>query len=201
MTRPTDPYDWVETWAWPIIERGALPGCSELVLLRLAAHANRDGEARPSTRTIAKQIGRSDRAARLGFEALRRAGYIDGQPLPKVVTRWRLVADPDEQRELRNRATRSAEHGSADDHPRSAEHGFAEDPVGAANHASADSGPSEDVICDLSANHLRTRTSREGEGEGTSTSTPSAPTGARDVGRGRESLQNSIPILALRRTP
>jgi hypothetical protein len=65
VSAPTDPYDWVESWAWEILKRsGPLPGAADLVLLRLAAQGNRDGMARPSTRTLGDMVGRSDRVVR-----------------------------------------------------------------------------------------------------------------------------------------
>ena len=103
MSRPRDPYDWVESWAWPILERGQLPGCADLVLLRLAAHGNAEGITRPSARGLAAQVGRSDRAVRDALEVLRSLGYIDGTPARSRVTSWRLVRDEDEQIQLRTR--------------------------------------------------------------------------------------------------
>jgi hypothetical protein len=102
MTAPRDPYQWVESWAWPAIETGDVPSLAALVLLRLAAHANRDGVAWPSARKLAEMVGRSERRVRTALEQLVDLGLIDGNKEPRRVTRWRLVTDPGERDSLRH---------------------------------------------------------------------------------------------------
>ena len=160
MSRPRDPYDWVESWAWPLIERGAMRGCAELVLLRLAAHGNRDGMARPSAETLARQVGRSARAVRLALEVLRDAGLIDGDIRHGRATNWRLVTDEDEQNRLHELRTHRPE--STPDPPSGVL------PPQLRSNSGGTPDPSRD----------------EGEGEGTSKSTPSPSTELKHVSEG-----------------
>lgn len=163
-----DPYDWVEGWAWPAIERGDVPAFAALVMLRLAAHANRAGMAWPSSRRLAAMVGRSDnRRVRAALAQLRDLGLIDGEPVARRVTHWRLVEDENEQRRLRDlRATKP---------------GMDPCPVLAATGDPGSSDGSwlpERAIWGASEAHLRTRPPHEGEGE----EHLSLPTEAKDAG-------------------
>jgi hypothetical protein len=102
VSAPRDPHQWVESWAWPAIETGDVPSLAALVLVRLAAHANRDGVAWPSARRLGDMVGRSERRVRTALEELRDLGLIDGNPEPRRVTHWRLVTDPAERDSLRH---------------------------------------------------------------------------------------------------
>lgn len=108
MNVPRDPYNWVESWAWPMIERRDIhiPGSAGLVLLRLAAYGDAAGMARPSARTLAELVGRSERGVRDALEKLRDVGVIDGEPRPARVTTWRLVSDENERLRLSKLRTR-----------------------------------------------------------------------------------------------
>lgn len=94
--RPRDPHDW-ESWAWDVIERAGddLPGLAGLVLLLLAKHGSRDGVARPSARTLAGYLGRTDKPVRRALDALAASGYIAGEKVHGKPTVWTLAgADP-----------------------------------------------------------------------------------------------------------
>jgi Helix-turn-helix domain len=168
MTAPRDPYNWVESWAWPAIERGDVPSFAALVLLRLAAHANREGIAWPSGRKLAEMVGRSERRVRTALVELRNLGLIDGEPTPRKSTRWRLITDAGERKQLGELRTRTPQEGD-NNCCQSADTGSAD----------TDAATEADLrtICDLSANPSR------GEGEGEETPL-SLHTEARDVGEG-----------------
>lgn len=94
--KPRDPYDW-ESWAWDAIEQAGddLPGLAGLVLLLLAKHGNRDGVARPSARTLAGYLGRTDKPIRRALDTLAALGLIAGQKTHGKPTVWTLAgADP-----------------------------------------------------------------------------------------------------------
>lgn len=174
MTAPRDPYSWVESWAWPVIEQQETSTLASLLLLRLAAHANRDGIAWPSARHLGEMIGRSERRAREGLEQLRDLGLIDGSPQPRKVTRWRLITDSGERHRLRQLRTQgpqaSAETGSAARVGASADH--------------------LQTICSASADPVRD----EGEGEGEETPFAPSRSEARGAGEMEFDPHNLIPL-------
>ena len=145
MSRPRDPWGW-EAWAWEEIERAgdSLSGVAGLVLLQLAKHGNRDGQAYPSSRTLAGYLGRTDKPVRRAFAQLVDRGLILplGEGTQRKATIWQFVADL-------GRGPESADPASAD-HADSA----SADPVSAgADPVSADHAGD----CGPSADHLRTR--------------------------------------------
>lgn len=179
MSRPTDPHGWVESWAWPIIQRDhRLSTGAVLVLLQLASYGDAAGNAFPATRTLAKNIGRSDRVVRAGLDLLRQRGYIAGDVEPRRVTHWRFVIG---DLELQNLRTPSSADGLRT--PSSAD-ALADQPP------SADPGvrSSDDGICGPSADLLRTPGSAEVEVEGTSSSLSTA---LQDEGEGEEAFDLS----------
>lgn len=187
MTAPRDPYDWTASWAWPLIERPDvdIPGSAGLVLLRLAAYGDSAGMARPSTRTLAKCVGRSERSVRVALDKLREVGVIDGDPRPARVTRWRLVTDENERLrlcELRTHPPQSA-------HP--AEPATAYPPSAVVVPATADQ---------LRTNCVPTAYPSRDEGEGEGKELPSSPSSAaRDVeredGEAFKTFAASLPSL------
>ena len=94
--KPRDPYDW-EAWAWEAIETHGdeIPGLAGLVLLQLAKHGNRDGVARPSARTLAGYVGRTDKPVRKALDLLAELRLISGDKTHGKPTTWTLgTADP-----------------------------------------------------------------------------------------------------------
>lgn len=157
--QPGDPYGYAQ-WAWDQIARlGAdLRGTEALVLLALAQHGNADGIARPSARTLAARIGRTETIVRRAFRVLEAHGLIEQLPDPhRKVKVWRLLADPQPLRTALS-ATRPA--GDADN--------------GVRNPGDA---------CGPDADQMRTAPSPEGEGE--ETTPPVAPRGGRTPSRRR----------------
>jgi len=158
VTPPRDPYAWAESWAWPIVEREG-PNLSNLagkVLVRLAAHGNGEGTARPSARKLGEMVGRSERAARRALGELRALGLIDGEPAPRRATRWRFVTDEDEQARLRHLRPRTPQMMALTSAtPYAADEAAPRAP--SATPAPQNQTRRPDVICGASAAHLRPR--------------------------------------------
>jgi DNA-binding transcriptional MocR family regulator len=189
MTTPTDPYDWVESWAWPNIERGEMSSLAALVLLRLAAHASRNGNAWPSTRRLAGMVGRSDRAVRGALEHLRDLGLIDGNPVPRKFTRWRLVVDDEEQQRLRELRTTGSQN-------------LRTTPPQIVTNGGKTADPQSADVASAATPHLRTNcepTADPGSAEGEGEETPlSLPTEAKDA-RGGEVEFNPRNLIPFRK--
>jgi len=142
--KPRDPYDW-EAWAWDAIERAGddMSGLAGLVLLLLAKHGSRDGVARPSARTLAGYLGRTDKPIRKALDVLVGLELIEGDKVHGRPTVWTL---------------RAADPVSAPEYPPNADTGSAV--------VRTDCGRSADEV------RTPVSDEGEGEGEGTSLSLP-----------------------------
>lgn len=182
MSRVRDVYAWVEEWAWPIIEEGEVSATAALVLLRLGAHGDAAGMARPSARTLARQVGRSERTVRQALESLRDLGYIAGEPQPARVTNWRLVTDESERHRLRELRTRAPQSDDGTDSL------TAEDASAVGQQSTADQLRTN---CELTANQLRTRPAMKVKAKMKETPSPSPQFASRDVAREKEEQPSS----------
>jgi hypothetical protein len=108
MSHPTDPYGWEER-AWEAAARERLPSTAVVVYVLLAKHANGQGEARPSARTIGGYFGRTEKPVRAAMALLERRGLIAAVGTYRRATVWHLTAAPASA--VDGRVT--ADHGSA----------------------------------------------------------------------------------------